>query len=46
MINDAKGLEKTDNLQGLDNNQVYEKAVKILETYWLEEDNETMDDGA
>ncbi|GFP80626.1 importin subunit alpha [Phtheirospermum japonicum] len=39
MIDDAEGLEKIENLQSHDNNDIYEKAVKILETYWLEEDD-------
>ncbi|CAK9185986.1 unnamed protein product [Ilex paraguariensis] len=45
MIDDAEGLEKIENLQSHDNNEIYEKAVKILETYWLEEDDETMPHG-
>ncbi|XP_047981071.1 importin subunit alpha-2-like [Salvia hispanica] len=40
MIDDAEGLEKIENLQSHDNNEIYEKAVKILETYWLEDDDE------
>lgn len=40
MIDDAEGLEKIEYLQSHDNNEIYEKAVKILETYWLEEDDE------
>lgn len=40
MIDDAEGLEKIENLQSHDNNEIYEKAVKILETYWLEEEDE------
>ncbi|KAF2304748.1 hypothetical protein GH714_037816 [Hevea brasiliensis] len=49
MIDDAEGLEKIENLQSHDNNDIYEKAVKILETYWLEEDDdeaEPQDDGS
>jgi importin subunit alpha-6/7 len=42
MIEDAEGLEKIDNLQNHDNNEIYEKAVKILETYWLEDEHETL----
>jgi hypothetical protein len=42
MIDDSEGLEKIENLQSHDNNEIYEKAVKILETYWLEEDDEAM----
>lgn len=41
MIDEAEGLEKIENLQSHDNNEIYEKAVKILETYWLEEEEET-----
>ena len=39
-IDDAEGLEKIENLQSHDNNEIYEKAVKILETYWLEDDED------
>ncbi|KAJ6683105.1 IMPORTIN ALPHA [Salix koriyanagi] len=45
MIDEAEGLEKIENLQSHDNTEIYEKAVKILETYWLEEDDETMPPG-
>ncbi|OWM88080.1 importin subunit alpha-2 [Punica granatum] len=45
MIDDAEGLEKIENLQSHDNNEIYEKAVKILETYWLEEEDETLPPG-
>ncbi|KAI3460773.1 hypothetical protein Pfo_017436 [Paulownia fortunei] len=45
MIDDAEGLEKIENLQSHDNNEIYEKAVKILETYWLEEDDEQLVSG-
>lgn len=41
LIEDANGLEKIEILQTHDNSEIYEKAVKILETYWLEEDEET-----
>ncbi|XP_074290853.1 importin subunit alpha-2-like [Silene latifolia] len=41
LIDEAEGLEKIENLQSHDNNEIYEKAVKILETYWLEEEEET-----
>ncbi|KAI3712392.1 hypothetical protein L1987_70947 [Smallanthus sonchifolius] len=40
MIDDAEGLEKIENLQSHDNNEIYEKAVKLLETYWLEEEDD------
>ncbi|PIN19238.1 hypothetical protein CDL12_08091 [Handroanthus impetiginosus] len=42
LIDEAEGLEKIENLQSHDNNEIYEKAVKILETYWLEEEEETV----
>lgn len=45
MIDDAEGLEKIENLQSHDNNEIYEKAVKILETYWLEDEEETVPAG-
>ncbi|XP_004487798.1 importin subunit alpha-2 [Cicer arietinum] len=45
MIDDAEGLEKIENLQSHDNNEIYEKAVKILETYWLEDEDETLPAG-
>ncbi|GAB2217814.1 hypothetical protein Droror1_Dr00001026 [Drosera rotundifolia] len=45
MVDDAEGLEKIENLQSHDNNEIYEKAVKILETYWLEEEDETLPSG-
>lgn len=45
MIDDAEGLEKIENLQSHDNNEIYEKAVKILETYWLEDDDEQLPSG-
>jgi hypothetical protein len=38
MIDDAEGLKKIEKLQSHDNNEVYEKAVKILKTYYLVED--------
>ena len=44
-IDDADGLEKIENLQSHDNTEIYEKAVKILETYWLEEDEEPLPPG-
>ncbi|XP_059647100.1 importin subunit alpha-2-like [Cornus florida] len=45
LIDEAEGLEKIENLQSHDNNEIYEKAVKILETYWLEEEDETLPTG-
>ena len=45
LIDNAEGLDKIENLQSHDNNEIYEKAVKILETYWLEEEDETLPSG-
>jgi len=42
MIDEAEGLEKIENLQSHDNNEIYEKAVKILEAYWMEEEDDAM----
>ncbi|KAG6498923.1 hypothetical protein ZIOFF_038676 [Zingiber officinale] len=42
MIDEAEGLEKIENLQSHDNTEIYEKSVKILETYWLEEEDDAM----
>ncbi|PSS28876.1 Importin subunit alpha-4 like [Actinidia chinensis var. chinensis] len=39
-IDECEGLDKIENLQTHDNNEIYEKAVKILERYWAEEDEE------
>ncbi|GKB81826.1 importin subunit alpha-2-like protein [Tanacetum coccineum] len=46
LIDDAEGPEKFENLQSHGNNEIYEKAVKILETYWLEEEEEAVVDGS
>ena len=40
LVDDAEGLEKIEKLQSHDNNEIYEKAVKIIETYCLQEDDE------
>lgn len=45
LVDDAGGLEKIENLQNHDNNEIYEKAVKILETYWVDEDDEPLPPG-
>ena len=37
LIYEAEGWEKIENLQLHDFNQICEKAVEILETYWFEE---------
>ncbi|XP_058730650.1 importin subunit alpha-2-like [Vicia villosa] len=45
MIEDSEGLEKIENLQNHDNDEIYEKAVKLLETYWMEEKDEVLPPG-
>lgn len=45
LIDEAEGLEKIENLQSHDNNEIYEKSVKLLETYWLEDDDEQLPGG-
>ncbi|KAF9619948.1 hypothetical protein IFM89_010564 [Coptis chinensis] len=40
LVEDAEGLEKIENLQSHDNTEIYEKAVKLLETYWLEDEED------
>ncbi|XP_062119044.1 importin subunit alpha-4-like [Humulus lupulus] len=39
-IDECEGLDKIENLQNHDNHEIYEKAVKILERYWAEEEDE------
>ncbi|KAK9215265.1 hypothetical protein WN944_007269 [Citrus x changshan-huyou] len=34
LVEKAEGLEKIENLQSHDSNEIHEKSVKILETYW------------
>ncbi|KAG2272700.1 hypothetical protein Bca52824_067255 [Brassica carinata] len=46
LIEDAEGLEKIESLQSHENSEIYEMAVKILETYWLEEEGEEEDKGS
>ncbi|KAK9084398.1 hypothetical protein Scep_030869 [Stephania cephalantha] len=40
MVDECEGLDKIENLQSHDNNEIYEKAVKILERYWVEDEDE------
>uniref|UniRef100_A0A2P2M0Q3 Importin subunit alpha n=3 Tax=Rhizophora mucronata TaxID=61149 RepID=A0A2P2M0Q3_RHIMU len=40
MVDECDGLDKIENLQTHDNNEIYEKAVKILARYWAEEEEE------
>ncbi|KEH32656.1 importin subunit alpha [Medicago truncatula] len=42
MIPDADGWVEIENLQSHDNNEIREKAVKILETYWFKDEDETV----
>ncbi|KAH7372563.1 hypothetical protein KP509_17G010100 [Ceratopteris richardii] len=44
-IDEADGLEKIEGLQMHDNADIYEKAVKILETYWVEEEEKETNGG-
>ncbi|CAL0309266.1 unnamed protein product [Lupinus luteus] len=44
MVEDAGGLEKFENLQSHDNNDIYEMVVEILATYWLEDEDEDEDE--
>lgn len=44
MIDDCEGLDKIENLQSHDNNDIYEKAVKILEKYWSEDEEQNLPD--
>ncbi|KAL2925503.1 Importin subunit alpha-4 [Bienertia sinuspersici] len=47
LIDECEGLDKIENLQTHDNNDIYEKAVKVLEKYWAEEEEEqNVQDGA
>ena len=39
-IDEAEGLEKIENLQNHNNNEIYEKAMKILEEYFGLEDED------
>jgi len=45
MIEEAGGIEKIEELQTHEDNEVYEKAVRILETYFGVEDQEEMNFG-
>jgi hypothetical protein len=38
-VDECDGLDKIENLQTHDNVEIYEKAVKILERYWAEEED-------
>ncbi|XP_020267163.1 importin subunit alpha-4-like [Asparagus officinalis] len=40
MIDECDGLDKIESLQGHDNNEIYEKSVKILERYWVDDEDE------
>lgn len=45
LIDEAEGVEKIESLQSHDNHEIYERAVKILETYWLDEEDEDVPSG-
>ena len=45
MIEDFVGFEKIENLQSHDNHEIYEKAVKILEKYWSNDEDEMLPSG-
>lgn len=40
MIDECDGLDKIESLQGHDNNEIYEKSMKMLERYWIEDELE------
>ncbi|TVU20982.1 hypothetical protein EJB05_30590, partial [Eragrostis curvula] len=42
MIDDAGGLDKIEELQNHENNEIYELVAHLLETYWLEEEDDAM----
>lgn len=42
MIDVSEGFDKIENLQSHDNQEIYEKAVKILETYWSNDEDEML----
>merc|ERR1712048_1038232 len=43
-VSEAEGLNKIEDLQQHSNNDIYEKCIKILETYFGVEDEEEMSD--
>ncbi|TQD91776.1 hypothetical protein C1H46_022618 [Malus baccata] len=45
IIDECEGSDKIENLQTHDNHEIYEKAVKLLERYWTEEDEEVQENG-
>ncbi|KAE8676684.1 Importin subunit alpha-1 [Hibiscus syriacus] len=45
LIDDAGGLEKIEILQNHKNNVIYEMAVKLLETYWADDDDQPLPPG-
>ncbi|KAG2331252.1 hypothetical protein Bca4012_019175 [Brassica carinata] len=40
LVEEAGGLEKIENLQTHDNDDIYKRSVKILENFWTEDDDE------
>ncbi|KAJ4905469.1 Importin subunit alpha-3 [Raphanus sativus] len=45
LVEEAGGLEKIENLQSHDNEDIYQRSVKVLETFWTEDDGEETGDG-
>ncbi|KAG6521489.1 hypothetical protein ZIOFF_018610 [Zingiber officinale] len=45
-IDECEGLEKIEDLQQHENSQIYAKAVRMLEKYWVEEEEEEEEDEA
>ncbi|XP_019169405.1 PREDICTED: importin subunit alpha-4-like isoform X2 [Ipomoea nil] len=45
LIDECEGSDKLEHLQTHDNHEIYEKAVKILEKFWSEEENEQQNIG-
>ncbi|KAG9130648.1 hypothetical protein Leryth_011912 [Lithospermum erythrorhizon] len=39
-VDECEGIDKIENLQTHDNNEIYEKAIKLLEKYWAEEEDQ------
>uniref|UniRef100_A0A0E0BZH6 Uncharacterized protein n=1 Tax=Oryza meridionalis TaxID=40149 RepID=A0A0E0BZH6_9ORYZ len=40
MVDEADGLDKIEDLQNHDNVEIYNKAVYVLESYWVQEDDQ------
>ncbi|KAJ6823912.1 importin subunit alpha-2-like [Iris pallida] len=44
-IDECDGLDRIESLQGHDNNEIYDKTIKMLERYWVEDEEEEEDIG-